>query len=141
MSLSNRPSTIHLSCIYFVAEPYHVCKLCWDKVKNSTTGCRVWIHARMEQAHPGIIHENRIAFKVQGTNGPAYIAFEQYFLELLEQCLLMHDPHIHAENNHDPSSVKRMKKDPHILDRLPRFTFIALDGMRYTQSQPKSDNA
>ena len=91
--------------LFIVAEPYHVCKLCWDKVKNSKTGCRVWIHAKMELAHPGIINENRIAFKTQGTNGPAYIAFEQYFLELLEQCLFIRNLRIRTLHEKPSRSI------------------------------------
>lgn len=42
-------------------ELYNICDNCWDKVKNSHSGCRMWVHKQLESALPGIVDYFRAA--------------------------------------------------------------------------------
>ena len=67
-------------------EPFTVCTSCWDRVKDVRNGCRVWIHAALEEAEPGCINRSRKLIKRNGTDSEEYRHFEQIFFEQLEKC-------------------------------------------------------
>ena len=71
-------------------QPFNVCVNCWDKVKNTHTGCRVWVHKQMERAEPGIIERMQREISVHGMDSPLFAEFEEKFLLWVDRCLVGH---------------------------------------------------
>ena len=76
-----------MATLSVAGESYNVCVNCWDKVKNTHSGCRTWIHRLMDETTPGIVDSYRNEFRTNGIDSTEYRDYEAWFYELLEQCL------------------------------------------------------
>ena len=67
-----------------------MCVNCWDKVKNTHSGCRVWVHQQMEQEQPGVVSLMQREIWARGMDSPLYADFESRFLHWVDKCLQIH---------------------------------------------------
>lgn len=96
------------------SNPYNICLSCWEKVKNSHSGCRPWVHHELEKRSPGIIMKYKKALLSEGQNSPLYPEFEALFDEQLLRYI----------------SLKNFSSTA-TLQNLRMMTNMAMDGMRY----------
>ena len=118
-----------IRCNPQTGQAYNVCFNCWDRVKGHRCGCRKWIHAQLEAAHPGIIEHYRAKLQCQGVDSPAFREFETLFNAQLRQCLRDDGPGCGADMR--PADREGCRPSTAaVLEKLQAMTFMAMCGMR-----------
>lgn len=99
---------------------YNVCVNCWDKVKNSHSGCRLWIHREIEKTHRGLLERTRAAMHNKGVAVPEHDHYAEIFYQTLDKYLQVRNLH-----------------STHILKNLKVMTYMHMSGMKYNSLSSK----